>query len=76
MSCGNGTAGPFDPPGATDDLEAFLEEENRVTAARLRAAGVPLITDFYGPGTHSWPYWERELHRSLPMLLHALRSRR
>ena len=25
-----------------------------------------------GPGTHDWPYWERALHESLPMLLEAL----
>lgn len=73
LSSGNGTAGPFDPPGTTDDLEAFLNDMNHVTATRLRQAGVKLTTDFYGPGIHDWPYWERELHRSLPMLLCALR---
>jgi S-formylglutathione hydrolase FrmB len=40
--------------------------------ARLRELRIPVTTDFYGPGTHTWPYWERELHRSLPMLLDAL----
>jgi S-formylglutathione hydrolase FrmB len=25
-----------------------------------------------GHGKHEWPYWERALHRSLPMLLKAL----
>jgi len=34
---------------------------------------VRLTTDFYGPATHDWPYWERELHRALPLLLDALR---
>jgi diacylglycerol O-acyltransferase / trehalose O-mycolyltransferase len=28
--------------------------------------------DFYGPGAHNWPYWERELRRALPVLLGAL----
>ena len=72
MSCGDGTAGPFDPPGTVDQLEAVLNVMNHVTAARFAEVGVPLTTDFYGPGTHTWPYWERELHRSLPMLLDAL----
>lgn len=72
LSSGNGTAGPFDPPGAQDDLEALLNDMNHTVADRLKAAGVRLTTDFYGPGTHDWPYWERELHRSLPLLLHAL----
>jgi diacylglycerol O-acyltransferase/trehalose O-mycolyltransferase len=72
LSCGNGHAGPFDPPGTTDQLEAALLLQNQAVAARLEQLGAPLTTDFYGPGTHSWPYWERELHRSLPLLLGAL----
>lgn len=73
LSVGDGTAGPFDPPGASDDLEAFLHGMNLALAARLSVLRVPVTTDFYGPGTHTWPYWERELHRSLPMLLGALK---
>jgi S-formylglutathione hydrolase FrmB len=72
MSCGDGTAGPFDPPDTTDQLEALLNVMNQVTAARFQEVGVALTTDFYGAGTHTWPYWERELHRSLPMLLNSL----
>ncbi|MGI8867555.1 MAG: hypothetical protein ACR2F6_01555 [Mycobacteriales bacterium] len=45
--------------------------EAQVLVPRLRAAHVPVATDFYGAGTHSWPCWEREMHRSLPMLLAA-----
>jgi len=47
---------------------------NVAFATRLRQLGIEAATDFYGPGTHTWPYWERELHRSLPLLLRALRS--
>ncbi|MFI5795016.1 alpha/beta hydrolase [Streptomyces sp. NPDC051677] len=72
LSSGDGTAGPFDPPGTYDDLEAVLNQMNHALADRLKAKGAHLTTDFYGPGTHDWPYWERELHRSLPQLLHAL----
>jgi S-formylglutathione hydrolase FrmB len=72
MSVGDGTAGPFDPPGAFDDREEFLHGMNLALAARFADLGIPVTTDFYGPGTHDWPYWERELHRSLPMLLRAL----
>ena len=76
LSVGDGTAGPFDPPGVVDELEAELSVQNHLVAARMERVGVPLTTDFYGPGTHTWPYWERELHRSLPMLLRALRGGR
>ena len=45
---------------------------NIALLARLKQLRIPVTTDFYGPGTHTWPYWERELHRSLPLLLGAL----
>ncbi|MGW7591690.1 hypothetical protein [Streptomyces rubiginosohelvolus] len=41
--------------------------ENRATAARLRAHGVPVTTHFYR-GTHSPPQWERELRSALSAL--------
>jgi S-formylglutathione hydrolase FrmB len=74
LSCGDGTAGPLDPPGATNALEADFDRQNHALAGALEKAGARHVTtNFYGPGTHSWPYWERELHASLPMLLGALR---
>ncbi|MFJ9123178.1 alpha/beta hydrolase [Streptomyces sp. NPDC102340] len=74
LSCGDGTAGPLDPPGTTTNaLEADFNRQNHALAAQLRKAGAKhLTTNFYGPGTHTWPYWQRELHASLPMLLHGL----
>jgi diacylglycerol O-acyltransferase/trehalose O-mycolyltransferase len=73
LSAGNGMPGPFDPPGQeVDGQERFLLGQNIALLARLRELRIPVTTDFYGPGTHTWPYWERELHRSLPMLLSAL----
>jgi S-formylglutathione hydrolase FrmB len=33
---------------------------------------VAVRTDFYGPGTHNWPYWQRELRRALPLLLRGM----
>ncbi|MET7280719.1 alpha/beta hydrolase family protein [Kribbella sp. NPDC005582] len=73
LACGDGTAGPFDSPGKTDALEADFNRQNHALAAALTQAGAKhLTTNFYGPGTHAWPYWQRELHTSLPMLLKAL----
>jgi S-formylglutathione hydrolase FrmB len=40
--------------------------------AALRHAGVPVIAHLYRGGTHSWPYWQRELHASWPLLMRAL----
>ena len=73
LSVGDGSAGPFDPPGRTDGTERLLHPMNVALAARLRRLGVRATIDFYGPGTHTWPYWQRSLHRALPMLLRALR---
>ncbi|WP_229322042.1 alpha/beta hydrolase family protein [Streptomyces sp. UNOC14_S4] len=76
LSCGDGTAGPFDPPGATSAYETLFLAESRHVADRLHALGNHrLVTDFYGHGTHEWPYWQRELHRSLPLLLGAMGAR-
>ncbi|MET9317406.1 alpha/beta hydrolase family protein [Kribbella sp. NPDC003505] len=73
LSCGDGTAGPLDPPGKTDALEADFNRQNHALAAELERLGAKhLTTNFYGPGTHAWAYWQRELHASLPMLLQAL----
>jgi len=73
LSCGDGTAGPLDPPGKTDALEADFNRQNHALAAELQHVGAKhVITNFYGPGTHAWAYWQRELHASLPMLLGAL----
>lgn len=73
LSGGNGQPGPIDPPGAGQDgLEQLLGEQSVAVADQLRSYGVLVRTDFYGPGRHSWPYWERALHRSFPMLVDAI----
>ncbi|MFE0946298.1 alpha/beta hydrolase [Streptomyces mutabilis] len=74
LSCGDGTTGPLDAPGSTSALEADFERQNLALAEELRRVGARhLTTHFYGAGTHTWEYWERELHASLPMLLGALK---
>ncbi|MBQ0950908.1 alpha/beta hydrolase family protein [Streptomyces sp. RK76] len=73
LSSGDGTTGPLDAPGATSALEADFNRQNHALAAELKRVDARHVTThFYGPGTHGWAYWERELHASLPMLLGAL----
>ena len=55
-----------------DEPRSLIERQNQALAARFSELGADLTTDFYGPGLHVWPYWERELHRSL--LLGALKA--
>ena len=70
VSAGDGRPGPLDGPDAgRDQIEPVVERQSRAFARRLRALGIPAETDFYGPGHHDWPYWERELRRALPLLL-------
>ena len=73
VSYGNGETGPLDTgPANPGDAEAWIAKRNEAFVARLGELDIPVTVDAYGPGTHSWPYWERALHRSLPMLLAAL----
>jgi diacylglycerol O-acyltransferase/trehalose O-mycolyltransferase len=73
VSSGNGDPGPLDTTKTSPDLT----EQTTYAAAqdfseKLGALGGNLTTDFYGAGTHSWPYWEQELHRAFPMLMQAI----
>jgi S-formylglutathione hydrolase FrmB len=36
---------------------------------------IPAQANAHGPGTHSWPYWDRELEASLPLLVESLGER-
>jgi S-formylglutathione hydrolase FrmB len=75
VSYGNGEPGPLDPPGTDQDaLEAWVGAGADHFVAALDEAGIPATVHAYGPGTHSWPYWDRELEASLPLLLDALGS--
>ena len=73
ISYGNGDPGPLDPVGTDgDDLEAWVGTGDDNFVAALRRARLPATIDAYGPGTHSWAYWDRELRESLPILLERL----
>ena len=73
VAYGNGQPGPLDVGVTdTDGLEEWIGQGSDAFVAALKAAGVPAIVNAYGAGTHSWAYWQRDLHESLPMLLRAL----
>ncbi|WP_449061840.1 alpha/beta hydrolase [Planomonospora algeriensis] len=77
VSCGDGAPGPLDDPSASrDDGEATLLTQSEEFARRAGKDGLEVTTDFYGPGTHSWPYWRRALERSLPLLMDAVGASR
>jgi diacylglycerol O-acyltransferase/trehalose O-mycolyltransferase len=77
VSCGSGHVGPLDPPGTDPpgllvQLEAALLLQNQEFIRRAIALGLDLTTDLYGPGTHTWPYWARELDKAFPLLIEAI----
>ncbi|MDN0196796.1 alpha/beta hydrolase family protein [Streptomyces sp. S.PNR 29] len=78
LSVGDGKPGPWDENRPVPVLviasvgEKYLPESIAGFAASLRSAGVEVTTHFYSPGTHSWPYWERELHLIWPTVMKEL----
>ena len=77
MRTGDGRPGPLDrratKPGCPAcALERYLHAGNVRLHARLRALGIRHLWDDYGPGTHAWPYWRRDLRETLPDLVRVL----
>lgn len=68
---GNGQPGPLDTtpnPGAMA-IEGGVHELTQLFHNRLQALGIRSFYDDYGPGTHSWPYWVRDLRQSIGPLM-------
>jgi S-formylglutathione hydrolase FrmB len=67
---GNGQPGPYDQGGAPfDPIEEGVHEMSVSFHQQLDLMKVPHLWDDYGPGTHSWPYWQRDLERDLPRFM-------
>lgn len=69
VSAGTGEPGPRDPPGAGyDTIEPAIRAQNEVFARRIHKLDLDTTIDLYGAGTHSWVYWQRELHHAWPII--------
>jgi diacylglycerol O-acyltransferase/trehalose O-mycolyltransferase len=55
-----------------DAIEAEVGAESRAFDRRAEALNMSVAADLYRGGTHDWPYWQRELHLALPLLLAPL----
>ncbi|MGB3769876.1 MAG: alpha/beta hydrolase family protein [Rhodococcus sp. (in: high G+C Gram-positive bacteria)] len=53
-------------------IEAITDSCTRTFAARLSQLGIPATVKFRDSGTHSWAYWEQDLHESWPMVSTSL----
>ena len=88
VSTGNGAAGPLDTldgPGVDGDIGTLasqlgtggvIEAATNLCAHRLRdrlqQLAIPATFELRPHGTHSWGYWQQDLHRSWPLFAAAL----
>jgi S-formylglutathione hydrolase FrmB len=77
MYTGNGFAGPLDgpsnPQNGSDNIQEFVvHSANQALDQKLTSLGIRHTFDDYGNGTHSWPYWNRDLQQDLPAIVSAL----
>jgi len=72
---GNGEPGPLDtePNGWDMTIESLVHADTRFFHDRLVELGIPSRYDSYGPGTHTWPYWARDLRQSMGPLMASFR---
>jgi S-formylglutathione hydrolase FrmB len=74
---GNGVPGPYDSPSAPNPsgsaIEATVHQSAQFFAQAASKAKVAYHLDDYGPGTHTWPYWTRDLAQYLPRLARVFR---
>ncbi|KAA9162950.1 esterase family protein [Amycolatopsis acidicola] len=68
---GNGQPGPYDGAALPDLTEYWIHAASVSFDERLTALGIPHTFDDYGPGTHTAPYWQRDLREELPALMAA-----
>lgn len=66
---GTGEAGgPLDG-GQASPVEVTCFNMSTSMHDRLEDLGLPHVWDSYGPGSHTWGYWQRDLHQTIPRLM-------
>ena len=71
---GDGSPGPLDGgdnpynPGSAA-IESGVHELTTLFHGELVKRDIPIDYHDYGPGTHSWPYWERDLREVIGPLM-------
>jgi S-formylglutathione hydrolase FrmB len=68
IASGDGTQGPYDASPTYDPVESTVHEMSTTLVTALDAEGIPHTDHFYGGGTHTWPYWTRDLQWFLDWL--------
>ena len=68
LASGDGTQGEYDASPTFDPTEWTVWQMNQSLVAALDGYGIPHTDFFYGHGTHTWPYWTRDLEHFLAWL--------
>lgn len=72
---GDGSPGPLDPPGTgADAIEAITFAATELFDGYLDEVGIRHTYAFYGPGTHRFPYWARDLEEYVGPLMRRFRD--
>jgi len=73
--CGTGVPGPLDTPGTQVVGDSLVEGAAHTSTAYFAQAAhnnhIAYTFDDYGNGTHSWPYWTRDLAQYLPLMVNT-----
>jgi S-formylglutathione hydrolase FrmB len=67
LDTGNGQ--PDSAGAGLDPVEGAMYDMAVKVHERLTGLGIDHIWDAYGRGTHSWPFWQRDLRQFLPRLM-------
>jgi S-formylglutathione hydrolase FrmB len=74
MYAGNGEPGPLGGAGCrsafAESIESLVGQDTTAFHNRLVALGIPSVYHAYGPGTHCFPYWARDLEQSIGPIAH------
>jgi S-formylglutathione hydrolase FrmB len=79
LATGDGEAGKYDdpvtnPPGyaGASGVESLAHTSTQLFHKILVRQNIPATYRDYGAGTHSWPYWARDLRWVMPALMNRL----
>ncbi len=57
---------------APDPIELTVHQATLNMDAKLTSLRIDHLLEDYGPGSHSWPYWARDLQKTLPTFMKYL----
>jgi S-formylglutathione hydrolase FrmB len=79
LATADGAPGKYDDPvtnpsGAAGSgaIESATHYSTDAFITHLKQQHVPYQVYDYGSGTHSWPYWARDLRKFLPVMMHRI----